>query len=419
MFRCCSGSLGSCSSWWQFLSWEGVGGLLLADVSRVGRRAPGLVRPAWYPGRMACMAPVKMLVGDLPSRDGFPRPVKTFDEARWGPGGWEVMNLPCRECLSCRSLAARELSLRAYGEAKVSDAVWFVTFTYADAHLPLAFRTSDGVEWGTLVKGHLSGAFKRWRFHAEKRGVSIRFFSCGEYGSNGGRPHFHALVFTKGRKAIGWTFDDEERVAISRGHSLFRSRWFESTVWPYGAAWFGRADFGAAAYVSKYALKVGKHVGEAPPFVESSRRPGVGAGFYSQFKSDMYPRGKIMVGEVGSGRRFGEFRTPKFFDLRYRADDVEGYRALRRLRLEEALSVPEHERVRVAEVRLAELERKVASKERDLLVATTSAFEAWVDGSVPAMGPDASIVTPSDLDWRNAVTVSELELSAMVEEVVR
>lgn len=60
----------------------------------------------------------------------------------------------------------------------------FVTLTYDDDHLPPG---------STLVKKDFQMFLKRLRYFIEPR--QIKYFACGEYGSETLRPHYHAIIF--------------------------------------------------------------------------------------------------------------------------------------------------------------------------------------------------------------------------------
>jgi hypothetical protein len=72
-------------------------------------------------------------------------------------------------------------------EITTAQRAQFWTMTYDPEHLPV--RGSD--PRGILVKSDLQKFFKRMR----KGGYDYRYYACGEYGDNGGRPHYHAIVF--------------------------------------------------------------------------------------------------------------------------------------------------------------------------------------------------------------------------------
>lgn len=69
----------------------------------------------------------------------------------------------------------------------------FVTLTYADEHLPLARDEETDLWHPTLVKKDLTRYVKALRKHFPPG--RVRYFGSGEYGSKGGRPHYHLIFF--------------------------------------------------------------------------------------------------------------------------------------------------------------------------------------------------------------------------------
>lgn len=169
----------------------------------------------------------------------------------------EYLCLPCGSCHGCRARRARDWAIRCQLEsAEHVDQCW-CTLTYDDVHLP-----------PTLQKDHLSGWLKRLRARVHPR--SVRFFACGEYGERTNRPHYHSILFGL-RESAARVIQD---------------------TWPHGFARTDRLTPAAIAYVAGYSSKklgwssnlrgeqVDPATGEAyeyqPPFVQMSRRPGIG-----------------------------------------------------------------------------------------------------------------------------------------------
>lgn len=110
--------------------------------------------------------------------------------------------VPCGKCLCCRASKSKEWALRLKHEQAYWDREGFVTLTYADEFLPPG---------GVLVKRDLVKFFKRLRKAIEPR--KIRYFACGEYGSQTCRPHYHAIIFGIDSRdshivAKAWPFGD-------------------------------------------------------------------------------------------------------------------------------------------------------------------------------------------------------------------
>lgn len=90
--------------------------------------------------------------------------------------------VPCGHCFSCRQSKASEWSVRLTLELMSWKKAGFISLTYADDPI-------------TLVPSDLSKFFKRLRKALSSVGRKIKYFACGEYGGQFGRPHYHAIVF--------------------------------------------------------------------------------------------------------------------------------------------------------------------------------------------------------------------------------
>lgn len=192
----------------------------------------------------------------------------------------------------------------------------FLTLTYDDAHLP---------DPPSLDKTAFPGFMKRLRSRFE--GQRIRYFHCGEYGDRSERPHYHACVF-------GFDFPDKEFWHDRKGYPVWRSDTLES-LWPFGFSEIGSVTFESAAYVARYICKkvtgpgakaayerVDVTTGELfqlePEYVTMSRRPGIGAGWFEKFKSDVFPSDEVVVrGKVA--------KPPRYYDLAFEREDPEGF----------------------------------------------------------------------------------------------
>lgn len=170
-----------------------------------------------------------------------------------------TLRLPCGGCLGCRQSKAREWALRCHLELTQHRDAVFTTLTYDDAHLP-----------PTLSKRDLQLWLKRLRKATRRTPTrNVRFFAAGEYGETRGRPHYHAIVY-----------------GLSERHApLIEETWSKGycktvTVTPAAIAY-------VAGYTSKkigYRLhteeRVDPDTGEVyqwqPPFIQMSRRPGIG-----------------------------------------------------------------------------------------------------------------------------------------------
>lgn len=182
----------------------------------------------------------------------------------------------------------------------------FITLTYDNDHVPYD---------GGLHYDHFQRFMKRLR---KAVGVKVRFYMCGEYGENYGRPHFHACLF-------GFNFAD--RVPFKRtgsGFVVYRSKVLEG-LWPYGFSSVADFSFETAAYVARYVMKkitgqagerhyevvdsmTGEIFNRTPEFCRMSLRPGIGAGWFERYgMTDVVPRDAVVINGV-------EATVPRYYD---------------------------------------------------------------------------------------------------------
>lgn len=262
----------------------------------------------------------------------------------------KALSVPCGQCIGCRLDRSRSWAVRCMHEAQLYSANCFITLTYAPEFLPP--RSS-------LVYSDFQEFMKRLRFH--NCGVDsisnplsgrverpIRFYMAGEYGSQFGRPHFHACIFN-------YDFVDKTPWEKSpSGEILFRSRHLEE-LWPFGHSSVGNVTFQSAAYVARYLMKkitgdaaylhyewVDPETGEVfqrtPEFNRMSLKPGIGRGFYEKFKSDFHK-----VGEDGTVyqdflvmRDGKKVQIPRYYDNIFKVESPFGWDAIQFERMHQA-----------------------------------------------------------------------------------
>lgn len=170
----------------------------------------------------------------------------------------------------------------------------FVTLTFNDQYLPEDYSVNSR---------DLNLFMKRLRKALGHN--RVRFFACGEYGDQNGRPHYHLLLF-------GYDFPDRTpwRRAPS-GEVLYRSELLER-VWPFGHAEIGAVTEQSIQYVARYILKkitgdaadehysrihplTGEYLRVRPEFITMSRRPGIGAGWFDKFARDAFPSDFVVI----------------------------------------------------------------------------------------------------------------------------
>lgn len=224
------------------------------------------------------------------------------------------VSIPCGRCIGCRLERCRQWAVRCLHEARLHDSSLFVTLTYEEVPEGGSLRPRDFVLF-----------MKRLR----KACGPVRFFQCGEYGDQLGRPHHHALLF-------GIDFPDKKLISKEDGYNLYTSAKLEQ-LWGHGMVWIGSVSFESAGYVARYALKkitgppAAEHYqGRVPEYGTMSRRPGIGAGWYERYRSDAYPEGSLTL------RGGVKCRTPRFYDERFEKEFPEEFFALKAKRKFEA-----------------------------------------------------------------------------------
>lgn len=160
----------------------------------------------------------------------------------------------------------------------------FLTLTYSDDHLPADYSIRKPV-------------FQKFMKRLRKSLLgNIRFYACGEYGDENGRPHYHALIF-------GWDFHaDRKLIKRTEFGNLYTSDQ-ASDAWPFGNIWIGDVTYKSASYVAGYVSK--KITGKAaashylrqhprgylvqvePEFQLQSQ--GIGRDWFNKYKSDVFP----------------------------------------------------------------------------------------------------------------------------------
>ena len=267
-----------------------------------------------------------------------------FQERR-GRDSVRSLLLPCGQCIGCRLERSRQWAMRCMAEAALYEHNSYVTLTYRPEVMP---------EDGSLRYRDFQLFMKRLRKY-----YKARFFMCGEYGENFGRPHFHAILFNV-------HFEDRSYFMVSpSGARLYRSQVLE-LLWPHGFSSIGDVTFESAAYVARYCMK--KVTGDnaqywygerEPEFCHMSLKPGIGARWIDKYLTDVYPSGMMVVNGA-------ECKSPRYFDKRFKkvSDEEFAQLVMRREQLARAnyldntearLSVKEQ----VAAARLRSLKRSL------------------------------------------------------------
>ncbi len=182
-----------------------------------------------------------------------------------------LVPVPCGHCLGCNMDYAHQWADRMLLELQTNPKALFVTLTYRPSDLPL---TDSGNP--TLLKRHPQLFLKRLRRHFPNR--SIRYYLCGEYGSNTHRPHYHAILY-------GLSLEDFPDCVLRNCNELdqpFYSSEIFANIWSYGFCLLSSVSWQTCNYVARYVTKkqIPFDYGDRlPPYNVSSRKPGLGFDF--------------------------------------------------------------------------------------------------------------------------------------------
>lgn len=103
-------------------------------------------------------------------------------------GRLEAVPVPCGKCPPCKKRRVDSWVFRMQQEDKVSVSSYFVTLTYDEYNVPISKNN-----FMTLSKRDYQLFFKRLR-KLQPDG-KIKYYLCGEYGTQFWRPHYHMIIF--------------------------------------------------------------------------------------------------------------------------------------------------------------------------------------------------------------------------------
>lgn len=167
--------------------------------------------------------------------------------------------VPCGHCIECERSKANEWAFRVMLEYNFNPCGCVITLTYDNEHLP-----PDG----ELNKRDYQLFLKSLRQAIAP--IKVRYFLCGEYGSQNRRPHYHLIL-------LGFSPKDCTFVKrTSKGTRLYRSKFIER-LWKKGICSVSDVNAESVRYSAKYLQKFFDFADKKiKPFVVMSRRPGLG-----------------------------------------------------------------------------------------------------------------------------------------------
>lgn len=278
------------------------------------------------------------------------------------------LNLPCGRCIGCRLRRSKQWATRCMHEAQLHDRNIFITLTFNEQKINNNY---------SLDKSDFQNFMKRLRklFYSEKfqkqfpnyHKGKIRYFHCGEYGENLGRPHHHACLFN---------CDFPDKILYKKtpnGDSLFTSDLLNS-VWQHnGFALIGDVTFDSAAYVARYCTKkiTGKNAdehyqGREPEYMTCSRRPAIGLEWIQKYLSDVFPHDEIII----NGKKMS---VNRYYEKYLEKHDPDMYYDVKTSR--ESMDIKEDAVRRIREYEVQTLRQKTISRSYESPSTDTNDFD--------------------------------------------
>lgn len=244
--------------------------------------------------------------------------------------------VPCGVCNYCLAAKRADWSFRLYQEFKVCRTANFLTLTYDEDHLPF---TENGL--ATLEKKHVQLFMKKLRKYEARtygnRGVSLRYYTVGEYGTETKRPHYHSIMFNMQMQTL-------EQL---------------SKIWGMGQIHRGEVTPASIHYTTKYCITrsaLELHSRQKPFALISNRSGGLGKNYLST--SAFHKRNKeTSVRYLDGVQRLPRYYRDKIFTTLVERD-VDGETVLVAIKDKVALdAIARRSQLEVERREAAELER--------------------------------------------------------------
>lgn len=267
-----------------------------------------------------------------------------------------TLSLPCGRCVGCRLERSRQWAVRCLHESKSHRSNCFITLTYDPEFLPEDWSLDYVV-------------FQKFLKRMRKRLGPFRYYMCGEYGEDFGRPHYHACIF-------GLDFDDKVLISDRAGTKLYNSATLRS-LWGFGNVSIGELNFETAAYTARYIMKkitgdaakehyrfvvpaTGEIVERMPEFCHMSLKPGIGADWLDKFHKDVYRFDYVVV-------RGRESKPPRYYDRRFSEKiDADRFEEIAQARIMDSVSRSADNTTARLRVKAKVAEARISSFKRSL-----------------------------------------------------
>lgn len=143
----------------------------------------------------------------------------------------EDLPVQCGKCVYCKRKRVQGWAFRLQNQDMHSCMSFFITLTYDAEHLMFCPNNRP-----TLHPNHVTLWMKKFRKHFKPR--TLKYYVCGEYGSNRKRPHYHMILFVS----------DTQLSAMQITNVIEKT-------WEYGDTHVGTVTGESIAYTLKYISK--------------------------------------------------------------------------------------------------------------------------------------------------------------------
>lgn len=303
---------------------------------------------------MSCLKPLKGYRSKEVNESGKRSLIFNYDPKKiFEPDPFKHELVPCGGCINCRLERSKQWALRCVHEASLYEENSFITLTFDDEHL-----NQRPNKWSLDKTEHQKFLKRLRKKYSDKK---IKYYHCGEYGDENGRPHYHTLLFNH-------DFADKTLWKIKNGQEYYVSKELND-LWGKGYCIIGNVTFESAAYVARYILKKitgkdakkededtgltpyeyidenGKYQKLVHEYTTMSLKPGIANEWFHKYLNDLYPKDYINI----KGKKM---KIPRYYDEQLRKEKPFLYDEIKEKRLNAIdLEDPEKEPKRLKQKR--------------------------------------------------------------------
>lgn len=266
---------------------------------------------------------------------------------------WRYQLIPCKHCWACKLKYSAEWATRLTWECERYEHKYFLTLTYDEEHLPMyetfkyidedgkeTIYENDGTWTGSLEPDHVKTFLNTLRKHYERKGIKdIKYFYCGEYGTQGERPHYHMIL-------MGAPLDITQFYSFKVDPKHHKMHWKSKELnhwWGKGFVDVAEVEWNCCAYVARYCMKkidnennarTYAEQGKIKEFIRMSRRPGIGMRYYAENRDKIYENDEVIQKTIKG--KTSAFKPPQAFDKKLKEEQPELYEQIKESRRQAA-----------------------------------------------------------------------------------